>query len=132
MTNDNQLISRTGLRPCFAPSIEVLDNLIQRLVESGVSDAAGVHAVEASLLTIRANAAGNTPGLYSALDTVRSAFRAVEDIARRPAAEVLNRAGLLTAAQSHAQSAVGLLVEVLHRAKPNVRSAVRSPGIAVR
>ncbi|WP_267427375.1 hypothetical protein [Methylobacterium sp. GC_Met_2] len=76
--------------------------------------------VEASLLTIRANAASNTPGLYSALDAVRSALRAVEDIARRPAERVLNRAGLLTAAQSHAQSATGFLAEVLRRAKPNV------------
>ncbi|MCJ2089057.1 MICOS complex subunit MIC60 [Methylobacterium sp. E-005] len=121
MTNDNRSVPGTGLLPCFAPSIEALDGAIQRVAESGISGGASLRDVEACLLTIRANAAGNTPGLYSALDAVRSSFRAIEDIARRPADLILNRAGLLIGAQSHAQSAVGFLVEVLRQAKPNGR-----------
>ena len=121
MTNDNGLISGAGLLPCFAPSIQALEGAIRAVAGSSMSRGTALRDAEACLLTIRANAASNTPGLYSALDSVRSAFRAVEDIARRPADLVPNRAELLTAAQSHGQSAVGFLIEVLRRAKPNVR-----------
>jgi len=132
MTNDNGLISGTGLQLCFAPSIDALAGIIQAVAESDTSDGATLRDAEACLLMIRANAASNTPGLYSALDAVRSALRAVEDIARRPADLVPNRAELLTVAQSHARSAVSFLGEVLRRAKPNVRSSVGSSRSAAR
>ena len=121
MPNDDGLIPGTGLLPCFAPSIQVLEGAIRGVAESDTSDGATLRDAEACLLTIRANAVSNTPGLYNALDAVRSALRAVDDIARRPADLVPNRAELLIVAQSHAQSAVGFLIEVLRRAKPNVR-----------
>ena len=131
MTNDNDLVSGAGLQPCFAPSIQMLHDAIQVVAGSRSSVGAALRDAEACLLTIRSNAASNTPGLYSALDAVRSALRAVEDIARRPADLIPNRAELLTVAQSHAQSAVAFLVEVLRRAKPNVRiSAVWSRSTA--
>ncbi|MCJ2139997.1 hypothetical protein [Methylobacterium sp. E-066] len=126
MTNDNGLITGAGLQPCFAPSIDALAGAIRAVAESDTSDGATLRDAEACLLTLRANAAGNTPGLYSALDTVRSALRAVEDIARRPVDLVPNRAELLTVAQSHARSAIGFLIEVLRRAKPSVRSSAGS------
>ena len=125
MTNDSGSIARVGLLPCFAPSIEALNGMIRTVAEFKLSDGVGLRDVEACLLTIRANAAGDTPGLHSALDAVRSAFRAVEDIARRPADRVLNQSGLLAVAQAHAHSAIELLAEVLRRAKSNVRSSPR-------
>ena len=121
MTNENRSAPGTGLLPCFALSVEALDGVIRRMGGLATSDGASLRDVEACLLTIRANAAGDTPGLNSTLDAVRSSIRAVEDIARLPADKVLNRAGLLTIAQSHAQSAVAFLVEVLRRARPNGR-----------
>ena len=132
MTNDNGLITGTGLLPCFAPSIQMLDAALQAVAELSSSDGAALRDAEACLLTIRANAASNTPGLFSALDAVRSAFRAVEDIARRPADLVPNRAGLLTVAQSHAQSAISFLVAVLRSAKPNARATTKRMSPAMR
>jgi len=70
---------------------------------------------EAHLLAIGAKIAGNVSNLYDASDGVRSAVRAVEDIARRPAELVPNRADLLTGPHSHA---LGLRGAVLRRAKP--------------
>ena len=61
MTNDNGLISGTGLHPCFAPSVEALAGAIQIVAESDTSDGAILRDADACLLTIRANAAGNTP-----------------------------------------------------------------------
>ena len=132
MTNDNGLITGAGLQPCFASSINALVGAIWAVAESDTSDGAALRDAEACLLTLRANAAGNTPGLYSALDAVRSALRAVEDIARRPEGLVPNRAELLTVAQSHARSALGFLIEVLRRAKPNVRSSAGPPRSVAR
>ena len=125
MTNDNRLTTGTRLLPCFTPSMEALEGIIRTIADSPSSDGASLREAEASLLTIRANAASNTPGLYSALDAVRPALRAIEDIARRPAEKVLNQVGLLAAAQSHAQSAAGFLAEVLRRAKPSVSPGAR-------
>ncbi|CAA2161191.1 hypothetical protein MBRA_06351 [Methylobacterium brachiatum] len=132
MTNDNGLITGAGLQPCFAPSINALARAIRAVAESDTSDGATLREAEACLLTLRANAASNTPGLYSTLDAVRAALRAVEDIARRPADLVPNRAELLIVAQSHAQSAVGFLIEVLRRAKTNVRLSAGLLGSAAR
>ncbi|MCJ2039240.1 Gp37 family protein [Methylobacterium sp. J-059] len=83
MTNDDDLLTSAGLLPCFAPSVGGLADAIRAAAQPGGSEGAAPRNAEAHLLTIRANAAKDTSGLYDALDAVRLVVRAVEDIARR-------------------------------------------------
>ena len=83
MTNDDDRFTGTRLLPCFAPSISELADAICVAAKPGGSDGASPRNAETHLLTIRANAAKNSPGLYDALDAVRSAVHTVEEIARR-------------------------------------------------
>ena len=119
MTNDDDQFTGTRLLPCFAPSISELANVISAAAKPGGSDGAAPRNAETHLLTIRANAAKNSPGLYDALDAVRSAVRAVEEIARRQETLIPHHEKLLAAARTHALGAVGFLVAVLRIAKPN-------------
>ena len=123
MTNEEDLLTGAGLLPCFAPSVSGLADVIRAAAKPGGSEGAAPRNAEAHLLTIRANAAKDTPGLYDALDAVRLAVRAVEDIARRQATLVPNHAKLLGAARTHALSALGFLAAVLRVAKPNARTS---------
>ena len=121
MTNDSDLLPGAGLMPSFAPSVSLLAGTIRTAADLSGAGGTATRNAESHLLTIRANAERDTPGLYDALDSVRSAVRAVEDIARRQATLVPNQVALLANAQTHAFSALGFLTAVLRVAKPNVR-----------
>ena len=119
MTNDDDPFTGAGLPPCFASLIRDLADAIHAASEPGGSEGVAPRNTETHLLTIRANAKKGTPGLYDALDAVRLAVRAVEDIARRQATLTPHGAELLAAARSHALAALYFLAAVLRVAQPN-------------
>ncbi|MFK5600550.1 hypothetical protein ACFZ8E_26700 [Methylobacterium sp. HMF5984] len=130
MTNDDEQFPHAKLPACFALSVSDLADMIRAAAQPGGSEGAAPRNAEVHLLTIRANAAKGMPGLYDALDAVRSAVRAVEDIARREPTLVPYHAELLAIAQTHALSALSFLTAVLCIAKPNARASASWSGRA--
>lgn len=129
MTNDDGNPTGAGLQHCFALAMSEHAAAIHTAAKSSRSAGAAPRAVEAHLLAIGAKIAGHVSNLDDVLDAIRSAVRAVEDIACRLAELVPNRADLLIGPHSHA---LGLFGAVLRRAKPkrpaaSSRSASASP-----
>lgn len=121
MPNEDEMLAGAGLPPWFAVWVRSLVGTIRLASQPGSAGTAAQNAA-AHLATIRANAAERTPGLYDAVDMVRSSVRALESIVARPAALVEDHPKLIADAREVAIGSLALLVEVLRSAEPSAKA----------
>ena len=121
---EDQMLAGAGLPPWFAAEIVGLVGTIRAAAQPG-SDRTVSETATAHLTAIRANAAGRTPDLYNALDTVRSAVKLLEGIAARPATLTKDHARLVADTREIAIGALGVLVEVLRITQPSAKARPR-------
>ncbi len=124
MTNENEMLAGAGLPPWFATGIAGLVEAIQAAARPG-SDGSASRTATTHLTLIRSNAAGSSPDLYNALDTVRSAVKLFEGIVARPTIPMGDHARLVTDTREIAIGSLGVLVEVLRTVQPSAKARPR-------
>ena len=110
--------------PWLATGIAGLVEAIRAAARPG-SDGSASQTATGHLTSIRSNAAGSSPDLNNALDTIRSAVKLLEGIVAPPTIPMADHTRLVTDSRKIAIGSLGVLVEVLRITQPSAKARPR-------